>query len=111
MKMFKGNFPLAALVTYLTITLLLFVDTAVAAGMSSSPLPMNTALQTIRDFFTGTFAWTISIVSLVVSIGTLAFGGADFGGGARIFIFLAIILSAVVFANNLMSTWFAGAVI
>lgn len=109
--MFKGNFPLAALVTYLTITLLLFADAALAAGTASSPLPMNNALQQIRDFFTGTFAWTVSIVSLVASIGGLAFGGAEFGGTARTFIWLAIILSAIVFANNLMSTWFAGAVI
>lgn len=82
-----------------------------AAGTSSSPLPINTPLQLIRDFFTGPFAWTVSIVSLVVSCGMLAFGGAEFGGTARTFIWLAVILSAIVMANNLMTSWFAGAVI
>ena len=100
-----------ALILVCGIVLALAASASFAAGTSSSPLPMNNALQQIRDFFTGTFAWTVSIVSLVVSIGALAFGGAEFGGTARTFIWLAVILSAIVFANNLMSTWFAGAVI
>lgn len=81
-----------------------------ASSTGSSPLPMNQPMQQIRDFFTGTFAWTVSIISLVVSGSMLAFG-SDFNGTAKVFILLSVILSAVVFANNLMSTWFAGAVI
>lgn len=106
---YKHDFK--ALMLVFGIALALAAFPLFAAGTSSSPLPMNNALQQIRDFFTGTFAWTVSIVALVVSIGALAFGGADFGGTARNFIWLAVILSAIVFANNLMSTWFAGAVI
>lgn len=107
----KQKHDFKALMLVCGIVLALSAFPSFAAGTSSSPLPMNNALQQIRDFFTGTFAWTVSIVSLVVSIGALAFGGAEFGGTARTFIWLAVILSAIVFANNLMSTWFAGAVI
>lgn len=81
-----------------------------ASSTGSSPLPMNQPLQQLRDFFTGTFAWTVSIISLVVSGSMLAFG-SDFNGYARTFLLLAVVISAIVFANNLLSTWFAGAVI
>lgn len=84
---------------------------AFAATQATSPLPSSTALRQLRDFFTGEFAWTVSIISLVVSASMLAFGGSEFGGAARTFIFLAIIISFVVFANNLYTSWFAGAVI
>jgi type IV secretory pathway VirB2 component (pilin) len=82
-----------------------------AGSVASSPLPASTPLQIMRDFFSGTFAWTVSIISMVVSGSMLAFGGADFGGAARSFLVLALVLSFVVFANNTYSTWFAGAVI
>jgi type IV secretory pathway VirB2 component (pilin) len=82
-----------------------------AGSMAATPLPAATALRTLRDFFTGDFAFTVSIISLVVCSAMLAFGGADFGGGAKTFIWLAIILSFVTFAANLYTTWFSGAVI
>lgn len=82
-----------------------------AATQATSPLPSSTALKQLREFFTGEFAWTVSIISLVVSASVLAFGQSDFSGAGRTFIWLAIIISFIVFANNLYTSWFAGAVI
>jgi type IV secretory pathway VirB2 component (pilin) len=81
-----------------------------AATTATTPLPMDQPLRTIREFFTGTFAWTVSLVSLVISLAMLAFG-SDFNGTARTFLLAALILSAIVFANNLYTSLFSGAVI
>ena len=92
------------------VVLAVFADVASAANQGSSILPMNQPLQQFRDFFTGTFAWTVSIIALVISGTTLAFG-ADISGWAKNLILLACVISMIVFANNLLSTAFSGALI
>lgn len=109
--MFKGNFPGAALTVLVFLSLAVFADAALAANTGSSILPAANPLQQIRDFFTGSFAWTVSLIAIVISGSVLAFGGSDLGGAAKSLIFLALILSMVVFANNWVSSMFSGALI
>lgn len=108
--MFKNNYPGLLLTILLFVSFALFTDAVFAASVAQSPLPMSNPLTQIRNFFTGEFAWTVSTISLVVSGSMLAFG-SDFHGAARTFIVLAVVISAVVFANNLFTSWFSGAVI
>lgn len=107
----KRDYLKISIIVLAAICLLAAALPSFAGTMAATPLPAATALRTLREFFTGDFAFTVSIISLVVSAGMLAFGGADFGGGAKMFIWLAVILSFVTFAANLYTTWFAGAVI
>lgn len=107
---YKHDYLKTSIIVLAVMVLALAALPSFAASMGSSPLPANQPLQQVRDFFTGTFAWTVSIVSLVVSGSMLAFG-ADFNGTAKTFLLLAIVLSFIVFANNFLSTMFAGAVI
>jgi type IV secretory pathway VirB2 component (pilin) len=112
--MFKGNFPAKALAGYVVLSLLMLVvaDAAFAASTSStSVLPISAPLQVIRDFFTGAFAWTASIICIVVTGSTMAFHGAELSGFGKTMIFLACVLAIVVFANNFLSSAFSGAVI
>lgn len=101
---------LRVLAIFLVCLLLMTSFPSFAASVAASPLPMSNPLTQIRNFFTGEFAWTVSTISLVVSGSMLAFG-SDFHGTARTFIVLAVVISAVVFANNLFTSWFSGAVI
>lgn len=104
------NYPATLFAVLVFLSFAVFVDPALASNTGSSALPMNQPLQQIRDFFTGTFAWTVSIIALVMAGAGLAFGN-DLSGVARTLIFLSLVIAMIVFANNLLATMFAGAVI
>lgn len=108
--MFKRNPPLFLLAVYVCVVFVGFVDAASAANLGSSILPMQQPLQQVRDLVTGPFAWTVSIIALIIAGAMLAFGG-DISGWAKTMILLAMALSMIVFANNLLTTWFSGALI
>lgn len=107
----KHDYLKASIIVLAVFLLMAAAIPAFAATQATSPLPTANAFRQLRDFFTGEFAWTVSLISLVVSAGMLAFGGSDFGGVARVFIVIALVLSVVVFANNFYTSMFSGAVI
>jgi type IV secretory pathway VirB2 component (pilin) len=85
------------------VLILLFTDAAQAANTSGGGLPFDSWFTKIRTSITGPFAFTVSIVGLVVAGATLIFGG-DMNGFMRTLIFLALVLSFVVAAQNTLSS-------
>jgi len=97
----------------ITITLLLLIFTAnsyagVAGGGGS--LPYEPWLMTLRNSVTGPVAFAVSIIGIVVAGSVLIFGG-ELNAFFRSMIFLVLVMSLLVGANNLFTTLFQGAVI
>jgi type IV secretion system protein TrbC len=110
--MFKENWPARLLTGYVIIILVLFAEVAVAstASPSGSQLPGVSALQQIRDFITGPFAYTASVLSLVAAGAGLAFG-REISDFIRTLLYIACVISFIVFSVNFMGTLFSGALI
>lgn len=81
---------------------LFFTEIVSAANTSGGGLPFDSWFSKIRMSITGPFAFTVSIVGMVVAGATLIFGG-DLNGFMRILIFLVLVLSFVVAAQNSLS--------
>jgi len=84
--------------------LLFFVaaEPALASNTSGGGLPIDDWLTTIRTSITGPFAYTASIIGLVGAGAMLIFGG-DMNGFLRTLIFLVLVLSLLVAAQNTLS--------
>ncbi len=108
--MLKNNIPAVALGALLVMCLALFADTAFAAKVGTSTIPTLQALEQIRNFITGPFAYTISVLALVAAGSALAFGN-DIGGFIRTLLYVACVISFIVMAVNFLGALFSGAVI
>ncbi len=91
------------LLVVISLFVLFFTDIASAANTTGGGLPFDSWFTKIRTSITGPFAFTVSIVGLVVAGATLIFGG-DMNGFMRTLIFLALVLSFVVAAQNTLSS-------
>jgi type IV secretion system protein VirB2 len=78
---------------------------AFASEGTGGGLPYEDWLTNLRNSVTGPVAFTLSMVGLVVSGGTLIFGG-DLNGFARTMLFIVLVMCFLVGAQNLMSTFF-----
>ena len=107
------NYPALFLAGFLFLSLALFAGFASASTASpgGSSVPGVSALQQIRDFVTGPYAYTASVLSFVAAGAGLLFGGNDMGAFVRTLLYLACVVSLIVFATNFMSTVFSGALI
>jgi type IV secretion system protein VirB2 len=85
--------------------LLFFVaaEPALASNTSGGGLPFDTWFTNIRTSITGPFAYTVSIVGLVGAGAMLIFGG-DMNGFLRTLIFIVLVLSFIVAAQNTLSS-------
>jgi len=100
----------ASLVFVFVVVLVLLPSVAFAAKTAGS-LPWEKPLTTIQTSMTGTVAYTISLMGVVVAGATLVFGGeiSDF---VRRIIMLVLVISVLISATNILSTIFnAGAVL
>jgi type IV secretion system protein TrbC len=103
------------LVLFGFLTLLAFVfltsqDVFASAG-TGGQLPYESWLTNLRNSVTGSVAFTLSIVGIVIAGGVLIFGG-DLNGFFRTLVFLVLVMAFLVGAQNMMSTFFGqGAVI
>lgn len=97
------NLSKIAFIAFL-VTLLFFVATepALASNTSGGGLPFDGWLTNIRTSVTGPFAYTASIIGLVAAGATLIFGG-DMNGFMRTLIFIVLVLSFIVAAQNTLS--------
>ncbi|MEX3583596.1 MAG: TrbC/VirB2 family protein [Burkholderia sp.] len=83
--------------------LLLFVaHPAFASNTSGGGLPFDSWFTTVRTSVTGPFAFAAAIVGLVGAGATLIFGG-DMNGFLRTLIFVVLVLSFLVAAQNTLS--------
>lgn len=92
-----------AFITFLG-ALLFFVaaEPALASNTSGGGLPFDSWLTNIRTSVTGPFAYTASIIGLVAAGAMLIFGG-DMNGFMRTLIFIVLVLSFLVAAQNTLS--------
>jgi len=85
---------------------LLLPETAHAAGAGSGgTLPWEDWLGKLRASVTGPVAYALSVIGLVVTGGTLIFGG-ELNAFFRSLIFLVMVMALIITANNMMSGWF-----
>lgn len=78
-------------------------EPALASNTSGGGLPFDSWLTTLRSSITGPLALTGSIIGIVAAGLTLIFGG-DMNGFLRAILFLVLVLSLIVGANNLLSS-------
>lgn len=83
---------------------LLPIDVLASEG-TGGDLPYESFLQGLRNSMTGPVAYTISLVAIVVSGATLAFGG-DIQGFARTLLMLVLLIGIIIGANAMMSGFF-----
>ncbi len=82
--------------------LLLFPDLAHA---SSTGMPWEGPLTKLVDSITGPVAFGISVLALVASVAGLIFGG-ELSGLIKNMLFLALGISVIVFATNMLKSLF-----
>lgn len=83
--------------------LLLIPEHAFASVGAGGDMPYEDGLGKIRASVTGPVAYTLSIVGIVVAGITLIFGG-DMSGFFRTLVFLVLLISLLIGAQNFMST-------
>lgn len=98
MKLFM--FALAVLCVFL-----LLPNAAHAAEGSGGGLPYEGWLTQLRNSITGPFAFTVALIGIVASGAVLIFGG-ELNAFMRTLIFIILVMSLIVGANNLMSILF-----
>jgi type IV secretion system protein VirB2 len=103
-----NNKQFAITVTILATVLLLTTNDAFAGTTVGGSLPYETWMTSLRNSVTGPVAFTLSIVGIVVAGGVLIFGG-DISGFFRTLIFIILLMSFLVGAQNLMTTFFGSA--
>jgi type IV secretory pathway VirB2 component (pilin) len=83
----------------------LLSDIALASEGVGGTLPYESWLVNLRNSVTGPFAFTASLIGIVVAGGVLVMGG-DLSGFFRTLIFIVLVLSMLVGAQNMMSNFF-----
>ena len=91
--------------------LLVFAPTIFAADTTTNSLPYEDWLKTIQKSLTGPVAFSVSLIGMVSAGASLIFMGGEMGRFMRTMIYLALVMTLLVGANNLMTSLFNGAVI
>lgn len=86
---------------------LLPVDVLASAGAGGS-LPYESWLETLRNSVTGPVAFGVGLIGIVVAGSVLVFGG-DLNGFFRSAVFLVLVMSLIIGANAMMTTFFGKA--
>lgn len=94
-----------AILALLVAAIMLAPASAWASAGTGGSLPYESWLTNLRNSVTGPVAFALSIVGIVVSGGTLIFGG-DLNGFFRTFIFIVLVMALIVGVNNVMTTFF-----
>lgn len=89
----------------LAVMLVFSASDALASVGTGGDLPYESWLESLRNSVTGPVAFSLAIIGVVVAGGVLIFGG-DLNGFFRTLIFLVLIMSLIIGANNIMSTFF-----
>lgn len=90
------------LILGVALLLLIVAHPALASSTSGGGLPADDWFTKLRQSVTGPWAFTISIVGIVSAGATLIFGG-DLNGFMRMIIFIILVLSFIVAAQNTLA--------
>lgn len=99
LRFFRLNAKNFALVAFL---LVICDPTFAASNASTTKLPFNDALTTIRDALTGPVAKTIAIVGIVASGAALIWGG-EISGFLKSVIYLVLVVSLIICAESFLN--------
>lgn len=88
-----------------TVLLLLFTQSAFASAAQGGGLPYEGWLTKLRQSVTGPVAFSVSIIGIVVAGAVLIFGG-ELNAFFRSLIFIVLVMSLLVGAQNLMTNLF-----
>jgi len=89
----------------LVLACVIFASHVHASVGSGGGLPYEDGLTSLRSSVTGPVAFTLSIVGIVVAGSILIFGG-DLSGFFKTLLFLILVISLLVGAQNTMSSFF-----
>lgn len=89
----------------LAMAVFLLPDTALASVGTGGSLPYESWLTSLRNSVTGPVAFTVSIVGIIIAGSVLIFGG-DLNGFFRTLVFIVLVMSLLVGAQNFMTTVF-----
>jgi type IV secretion system protein TrbC len=89
----------------MAVAALVLPDSALASVGSGGGLPYEDWLTSLRNSVTGPVAFTVSIIGIVIAGSVLIFGG-DLNGFFRTLVFIVLVMSLLVGAQNIMSSLF-----
>jgi type IV secretion system protein VirB2 len=78
----------------------LFLSDPTFASQTGGGLPFDSWFKTIQKSITGPFAFAAAIIGMVGAGAGLIFGGADMNGFLRTLVFIVLVLSFLVTAQN-----------
>lgn len=103
------SLKLSGILQYLAVAALLLLafipESAFASEGAGGGLPYEGWLTQLRNSVTGPLAFTLAIIGIVVAGGMLVMGG-DLSGFFRALILLILVISLLVGAQNMMSSFF-----
>jgi type IV secretion system protein TrbC len=101
------NFKQASLllVFALLVLLVLMPDAALASEGTGGSLPYEGWLTQLRNSVTGPFAFTVSVIGIVIAGATLIFGG-ELSGFFKTMVYIVLVMSLIIGAQNVMSNFF-----
>lgn len=109
--MSKNYLTLCIAALFACVLCLSVTSEAFAVAGTGGSLPYESWLTSIRASVTGPVAFTFAIVGIIVAGGVLIFGG-DLNGFVRTLLFITLVMSLLVGAQNVMTNLFGqGAVI
>lgn len=97
------------LLLFLLGAVLLFASSSWASAGTGGGLPYEANLTSLRNSITGPVAFTFAIIGIVGAGCTLIFGGSEISGFLRVILYLVLVISIVISAQNVVSTWGKGA--
>jgi len=81
-------------------------EQAVASEGAGGGLPYESWLGQLRSSVTGPIAFTLSMIGIVAAGATMILGGGDISGFLRTMVLIILVISLLIGAQNMMSTFF-----
>ncbi len=88
------------------LTLLTFISSVYALDVSTTALPYESWLKTLQKSLSGPVALSIAIIGIVSCGATLIFSGGEINRVMRSIVYLVMVMTLLVGANNFMTSIF-----
>lgn len=104
-----SGYPIArkALLLAVMVALLLLIlpHAAYASEGTGGGLPYESWLTDLRNSVTGPFAFTVSVIGIVIA-GSMLIWGGELSGFFKTMVYIVLVMALIVGVNNVMSTFF-----